>query len=354
MSCKHPLKGFVIGFNPDTGKPNYKVTSYNVHHLEKKSPNSNFDCILDDTYAPNRIYYNDWIEIPCGQCIGCRLEYSRQWANRCALEMQYHDSTLFLTLTYDDKHLPTKIMDTFINPLTGEVKENFEIHPLVKKDMQDFMKSLRDKVGYKKLRFFGCGEYGSESGRPHLHIIVFGLALSDLTKYKTIKQGDEWITYYNSKTIDDCWKHKGFCVIAPATWETVAYTSRYVTKKLNGKMKDFYELTGLEPEFCLMSRKPGIGKQYLEDNLEHIFNTNRIVISNLKGSRKVAPPKYYKKQLEKIDEDLYNKVNSHNKEQAEITKAIKLSKTSLSYLDYLESEEIELKEKIKTLHRNKV
>lgn len=352
MSCTHPLKGFNIGINPKTHNNLLKITSYKADHVEKCDDGKIRAFFDSNTHNVFGKRFDEWQEIPCGQCINCRLEYSRQWANRCALEMKYHDSNLFLTLTYDDEHLPTRVIKDFVDPLNGEVKD-LTVHSLVKEDMQKFMKSLRDAYGYEKLRFFGCGEYGSVSCRPHLHIIIFGLKLDDLKVYKTIKQGDEYITYYNSKFIDKIWK-KGFTVIAPATWETVAYTARYVTKKLNGDMADFYKWYGIEPEFVLMSRKPGIGYKYFEDNMQHIFDTNNIVISNLKGSRQIKPPRYFKKALEKIDPDWYNDIREYNKEQAEIVKNIKLSKTSLSYLDYLDNEEKLLKEKIKVLKRNKV
>ena len=131
MSCKHPLKAFKIGVNPETGNDINKITSYSVNHLEKKLGDEKFTYCYDDILAPNRIHYTEWQEIPCGQCISCRLVYSRQWANRCALEMQYHKSNLFITLTYDDEHLPTKVINDFVDPLTDEVSDII-VHSLEK------------------------------------------------------------------------------------------------------------------------------------------------------------------------------------------------------------------------------
>lgn len=351
MSCKHPLKAFKIGVNPRTGNDLNKIVSYKVDHLEKMEDGKLKSFYDSETHTVFGKRYDDWQEIPCGQCISCRLDYSRQWANRCALEMKYHSSNMFVTLTYDNEHLPCHSVLDYTDD-NGVIK-NVTVSTLRKEDLQLFMKRLRDKLGYGKLRFFGCGEYGTRSQRSHYHLIIFGLELNDLKLYKTIKQGNQFVNYYTSKTLSDVWK-KGYVIVAPATWETVAYTARYVTKKLNGSAADIYKKLLIEPEFCLMSRKPGIGKQYFDDNYKHIFETNRIVISNLTGSRKVAPPRYYKKALENLDENLYNEVKSHNKEIAEISKKIKLSKTSLSYLDYLEVEENELKQKIKSLQRNKI
>lgn len=351
-NCKHPLKGFIYGINPKTNNNLLKVCSYKTNHVEKGDDGklrAYEDDQIHNVFGHN---YYDFVEIPCGQCISCRLNYAREWANRCALEMTYHKSTLFLTLTYDDEHLPTKEVKYVAIPGTEEIKD-ITVHSLVKSDLQKFMKSLRDKLGYGKYRFYASGEYGDESARPHYHLIIFGLELDDLVKYKTVYQGGQYYTYYNSKTIDDIWK-KGFCVIAPATWETISYTARYVMKKLKGKDAEFYRRLNIEPEFCLMSRKPGIGSQYFNDNYKHIFETGQIVISNLKGSKTVTPPRYFKKALESLEPDWYNNIKEHNQAQAEIVKAVKMQKTSLSYLDYLQVEELELKEKAKYLQRTKV
>src|SRR3954449_8205389 len=88
--------------------------------------------------------------LPCGQCIGCRLERSRQWAMRCVHENKMHPRSSFVTLTYDDKNIPP----------AGS---------LSKRDFQLFMKRLR-KSQSNPLRFFACGEYGETTHRPHYHV----------------------------------------------------------------------------------------------------------------------------------------------------------------------------------------
>ena len=82
----------------------------------------------------------DPIQIPCGQCVECRLANSRDWANRCMLEAQYYKDNYFLTLTYDPEHLP---MNNRIDLKTGEVLDLEETGTLVPKDLQDFLKRLR-------------------------------------------------------------------------------------------------------------------------------------------------------------------------------------------------------------------
>ena len=101
---------------------------------------------------------NDF-ELPCGQCAGCRLERSRQWAVRCVHESQMHERNCFITLTYPDEFLP---------PHGG----------LIYRDFQLFMKRLRKRIGYP-VRFFMCGEYGELDQRPHFHAILFGCDFDD-------------------------------------------------------------------------------------------------------------------------------------------------------------------------------
>lgn len=113
------------------------------------------------------------------------------------LELQYHDSSYFVTLTYDDLHVPKSY---YPDPETGEAHTSFT---LCKRDFQLWMKRLRKKFSDDKIRFFACGEYGGQTKRPHYHVIVFGLHLNDLVKYKTVQEGDSYYTYYNSDSLQD-------------------------------------------------------------------------------------------------------------------------------------------------------
>jgi hypothetical protein len=99
------------------------------------------------------------LELPCGQCIGCRLERSRQWAMRCLHESSLYDRNAFVTLTYDDEHLPPG----------GSLN-----YP----DFQRFMKRLR-KNSKSPIRFYMGGEYGESTLRPHFHVCLFGYDFPD-------------------------------------------------------------------------------------------------------------------------------------------------------------------------------
>lgn len=149
------------------------------------------------------------LSLPCGQCIGCRLEYSRQWAIRCMHESTLHDQSCFITLTYSDDNLP-------------------EHGTLILRDFQLFMKRLRFEFSNVKIRFYHCGEYGEKFGRPHYHALLFGIDFeADRTLYSQSKQGSK---LYVSDTLNKLW-NKGFATIGNITFESAAYVARYVVKK---------------------------------------------------------------------------------------------------------------------------
>ena len=171
-------------------------------------------------------------QVPCGQCIECRLAKSRDWANRCMLEAKQHDDNCFLTLTYDDKHLH---FAQHVDVDSGEV----DIRPvLFKRDLQLFFKRLRKKMqkyGFDNIRYFACGEYGDEGGRPHYHVILFNCTFPDLKQagYSDVCPDKPM---FKSKTLDEIWQ-KGACMVAEVNWETCAYTARYCMKKITGVNK---------------------------------------------------------------------------------------------------------------------
>lgn len=348
MSCYHPLKGFPVGTTA-TGKTQYKITSYAVDHVE----------LCNGVWEPTNLQMRssrasrvvrDFIEIPCGQCTGCRLEYSRQWANRCMLELQYHDSAYFVTLTYDDAHVPKSY---YGDPETGEAMTSLTLR---KRDFQLFMKRLRKACSDDNIRFFASCEYGGQTFRPHYHAIIFGLHLDDLTPWSRSSQG---FTYYNSKKVQDAWSLRengqlvpiGYAVVAEVTWETCAYTARYVMKKLKGAEAQFYDDHNLEPESTLMSRRPGIAHQYFVDHPD-IYKCEFINISTEKGGRRFRPPRYYDKLFDLESPDEMAEIKAIRKRTAEDAKKIKLQKTNLSYLEMLAVEERSLEARIKSLKRS--
>lgn len=340
MACFHPLKGFVIGVT-DSGKKKLKIVPYGVDHLEVF--NNSFSCpSIPFVSAKAQKVFKDFVVIPCGQCIGCRIEYSRQWANRCMMEAEYHKSNYFVTLTYDDEHVPKSF---YGDPETGEACESLT---LVKRDFQLFMKRLRRYSG-QNLRFYGSGEYGTSTARPHYHAVIFGLELDDLVPYKRSCQGYQ---YYNSAFLQKCWPN-GYVVVGAFTWETAAYVARYVAKKATGDLATFYETFNLQPEFSLMSRKPGIAKQYYLDHPE-VYETDEIHLSTAKGGRSFRPPRYFDSLFDLDDPEAMESIKEQRRKMADALLSAKLSNTDLDYSALLQVEEQNFKKKINTLKRSEI
>lgn len=337
MTCYHPLKGWPVGVNP-SGKTAYRITSYKVHHVERHG--NQWKDAFDDKISPyaEEVRMNP-IEIPCGQCYGCRLQYSREWADRCMLEMKEHEHNWFITLTYDDECIIS------IEQYDDETGEIFSFPTLLKRDLQLFWKRLRKNTG-QKFRYYACGEYGDVTHRPHYHAIVFGLELNDLEYYKS----DGHFVYYNSQLLSDTWGY-GHVVVALACWETAAYTARYVMKKQKGLTASVYDELNIESEFVVMSRRPGIARDYFDRQGKEVFEYDRIYVDSGKDSKEFVPPRYYKRLLDNIDPEEARQRSERRMEIATAKLMAKRKQTSVSYLDMLEIEERNKKRQTEVLKR---
>lgn len=231
-----------------------------------------------------------YVTVPCSRCIGCRLERSRQWALRCDNEASMHKDNAFLTLTYRDEELTL-----------GNYAPT-----LVPKDLELFWKRLRKEIGYG-IRYFACGEYGSTTRRPHYHACVFGLAVPDKKLY-SIKNGNR---IYSSDMLDNIWG-LGNVRVGDVTFESAAYVARYVVDKKLGEDSVFYEEQGIEPEFCRMSRRPGIGMPWLERFSGDVFNSGYQITRN---GVKCKPPRYYVDKFKANEPEIMKKrkIESINK-----------------------------------------
>lgn len=340
MSCYHPLKAFKIGVHV-SGKDKYKIVPYDVHHITQYTAEGGWVPVREPFYGSVGIHRSEWIEIPCGHCVGCRLDYSRQWANRCMLELQYHKSAYFVTLTYDEEHVPRCYHPDV------EVDEMVEEMTLCKRDFQLFMKRLRKFTG-QKLRYFACGEYGSQTFRPHYHAIIYGLELDDLEVYSRKNS----YVYYNSDTLSRIWSY-GHVVVGEVNWDTCAYTARYIMKKVDGEDKIMTDVFKVQPEFTLMSRKPGIAYQYLIDHPE-VYDYDQINISTPRGGKQFKPPRYFDKLFDIDNHEKMVDVKERRKADAKASETLKLSRTNLSKLEQLEVEERIKRNKIKSLLRKEI
>lgn len=241
-------------------------------------------------FNPNEGFADLPIEVPCGQCIGCKLERSRQWAIRCMHEASMHDENIFITLTYAPEHLPA----------SGSIN---------RKHFQTFMKKYRQYLWRKrkkgtqgtKIRYYHCGEYGENFGRPHYHALIFGHDFPD----KIHVSGDEEHKLFKSKELDKIWG-LGSTLIGAVTFDSAAYVARYVMKKISGpNAREHYEhinkqtgeITDLEPEYTTMSRRPGIGREWYEKYKKEVYPDDFVIVNG----RKMKPPKYYQQFFE-IDE----------------------------------------------------
>lgn len=207
------------------------------------------------------------MKVPCGRCFGCRAEYAQQWSLRCQHEAKMHDVSHFLTLTYDDDHLPWH-------------------RGLVLDDLQRFFKRFRKQLG--PIRYFACGEYGAQTGRPHWHALLFGSPLKLRGRADT-----------TSPELSALWpagRHQ-LDAFSPGR---AAYVAGYAAKKLRRSEWDgevFHPDTGelyvRRQEFVTMSRKPAIGHTYLEKYGADF----RRGFATLPGGVRARLPRYYRRYL---------------------------------------------------------
>lgn len=265
------------------------------------------------------------VELPCGQCIGCRLERSRRWAVRLMHEAQLHEASSFLTLTYSDQNVP----------VDGSLRVE---------DFQLFMKRLR-RGSSSPLRFFHCGEYGERNGRPHYHVCLFGDDFArDRELVRTTKRGD---SLYWSPTLTRAWR-LGYAWIGDLTFESAAYVARYCLKKAavtqgveglearKGAYKKW--LDGRSPEYVTMSRRPGIGAKWFEKFGREVYPSDSVVMRG----QEMLPPPYYDKLLEKVDPLLFENVKK-------IRSASRTTSREMSYEEWNESlgRRLEVKRQVK-------
>ena len=245
---------------------------------------------------PDDLHKHKKIQLPCSQCIGCRLDRSITWAARCMHEAQMHEESAFITLTYAE--LP-------------------QYGSLTPPHFVKFMKRYRNSIRPRKIRFFHGAEYGDNLGRPHHHACIFGHDFSD----KEIFSECEGIYTYYSPTLENLWGH-GFCTTTELTLQSAAYVARYCLKKINGKnQNEHYQTTDPYtgeiqikiPEYATMSRKPGIGRDWYEKFNSDIFPHDTTIY---KG-KNIKTPRYYENLLRSTDEIAYTLLKETRKHNAQ-------------------------------------
>lgn len=258
--------------------------------------------------------------VPCGQCIGCKLERSRQWAVRIMHEVQMHSENSFVTLTYDKEHLPGRGM-------------------LCLTDWQLFMKRLRKFYGTERISFFHCGEYGEVCdvcrkskpvcrcgkwsptlGRPHYHAVLFGVHFPDQRLYERNERGD---SLYESPTLTRLWGN-GQCLIGAVTFESAAYVARYCCSKITGDRaakhyrrvdRETGEVYFLPPEYATMSLRPAIGRSWFEKYSAEVVSSDSVVMRGVE----MRGPRYYDKlrdssELKEVKKKRKKGILKHNRD----------------------------------------
>lgn len=258
------------------------------------------------------------VTVPCGRCIGCRLDKSNEWAARCMHEASLYKDNCFITLTFKDSRLPEN------NSLDLEIFQKFMKRLRKKCSGTTEVWNEKKKIWEFPIRFFHCGEYGKKHRRPHYHACIFNYDFPDKYHWSTSKNGDK---YYRSKILEDLWQDQGFCIIGELTYESAGYTARYITKKFSGDDSDLHycdqdilyntgEITNeVKPEYATMSRNPGIGKKWYDQFKDDVFPNDYIIVKK----RKQKPPKFYEKIFEQEHPMDYAILKNKRKEKAELS-----------------------------------
>jgi len=275
MPCYHPIKAWqLLNVKTEKGKPT----------LSFKNPFA----------KPTK--YRVPIQVPCGRCLGCALEKSRQWAVRCVHESQLHDDSSFITLTYAPEYLP-------------------DFGTLVKQHFSLFMKRLRRAIEPIQIKFFMCGEYGDHGERPHYHALIFGYGFPD----RKLFQEKNGVSLYTSQLLQKLWPY-GFSTCGNISMESAAYVSRYCLKKIKSKNDtpemDADNFSGQIPEFCNMSRGGrngrGLAYNWYIQFSSDVYPCDNVIIKGKLGK----PPRYYDKQFELDNLPQYEKVKLARKTKA--------------------------------------
>jgi hypothetical protein len=244
----------------------------------------------------------------CGRCIFCRLRYSRNWAIRCSHEGSLHEENSFLTVTFAPEHLP-------------------RFGSLSVSDCQLFLKRYREYLFRHfniKIRMAYCGEYGEETNRPHYHFLIFGHWFHDAWQ-SGMRNG---LPIFRSPTLDGMrrgtrgWKLEnrdldiraplwpfGQSEIGTLTFDSAAYVARYILKKAHGAASEKYWVVDRSTgellnentkEFFKTSRRPGIGKGWIDKYMGSVYPLDRVVIEG----KELPPPPFYDVQYGKFSVEL--------------------------------------------------
>lgn len=275
LKCYNPRLAFV---NPDGGRPIF--TKYRWSHFVHEATG-----FKPPTFEKIRSQYPSLfgkpLKMPCGKCEACRLEQARERAVRCMHEFKSSGSVgAFLTLTYAE------------SPPDGSYRE---------RDVVLFVKKLRKALGGKKIKTFGCAEYGDKGGRPHYHLLVFGFDFPDRYYWRGSSEHGSGHVSYRSPLLEELWT-LGHSELGSLTYNSASYVARYTQKKCKKKVDN-----GLLPEKAVcVSRRPGIGAKYFEQYKDDFYNIDAVIVNP--GDAPQGIPRYYDRLLERDDPERFAQI----------------------------------------------
>ena len=336
MGCYKPLIRFYVPDNPEASGHIYTLRRFAIERA--KNPNLTYEDL---------IYRKDVMLIPCGQCIGCRIQKRQDWATRIEMEAKTwpKESVWFVTLTYDNEHIPG------VNHETGEVvrgamylrrKKEPDLainQTLWYEDIQNFLKRLR-KAYSGQLRYFVAGEYGEKTGRPHYHMILFGYQPEKLEPYSKVKPDE----YMVDSRITRCWGLGIHNLINP-TQGGYSYVAGYVTKKFDDETLEHIK-NGLRPPFAQMSRDPGLGYKYYQEHKDEIWKKGYIQLDN---GKRASIPRYFQEMQRIEDPKILWELKKRNQQRAIDKTKDMLGRTDVPYEDYLKAKEQTVKKSRKSM-----
>ena len=338
------------------------------HPLSAYKPKSG-RLVFDERKLVLPRFHYEKVKVRCGQCIGCRIDRSRSWALRCVHEASLWSRNCFITLTYNNKHVDSRMslnkrdFQLFMKRLrkhnSGFEPEAASVCPTVVEDelgrpsnrsrygrpggdCADRKRFAADMASESltacalsgrpgpdakrnyPIRYFHCGEYGIGLGRPHHHACLFNFDFDD----RLFLQEKDGVRLYTSAKLQRLWSKSkddpiGFVTVGDVTFESAAYIARYICKKVNGKKAEAHyarvdfetgEMYSILPEFCSMSRRPGIGRAWFEKYKDDLYSKD--FVTN-KG-RKFRAPAYYDKLYGSFDSVDFENIKLERKANAKM------------------------------------
>lgn len=325
MACYHPLTAYKLnGKKTENGKA---VIVWNCSEIEGTFEN---------------------LTLPCGRCIGCRLDKSRDWALRCVKEAQYIEEeeglySSFITLTYSPEHYHVSLDKDHFPAFMKRLRSYHARYKWSSAKQEYEVRNKGEKVS--RISYFQCGEYGERKSRRHHHACIFGYDFPDKELVEVTENGDN---LYSSDVLEKLWSF-GRAIVGNLEWSSAAYVARYATKKVTGKLaKSYYqapdintgEILPILPEFATMSRRPSVGRRWLEKYIDEVQENDFITYNG----EKFRSPRAYDKVLDERDPEALQVIKAERK-------AMALCHSHDNTLQRLRDKEAVKKAQVKSLER---